>query len=167
MENQMKHHVSTQDTSTLAPYETHTALKPHMPQAQLTQIDIAHMDCVHIDGLEVFARHGVYSAEHELDQKFVISLTLYTNLQHAGITDELEYSIDYATTAQLIDCFVREHHFKLIESIAEGIAQRMFSHYPTVVGVRVRVDKPWAALGLPVRSCGVEIERVRQRAEQA
>ena len=76
--------------------------------------DLRHADRITIDGLEVFANHGVYPEENALGQKFVVSLVLYADLRAA-----------------------------------------------LLLGVRVKLDKPWAPVGLPLASCGVEIERVR------
>ena len=60
-----------------------------------------------------------------------------------------------------VDDYLREHTFKLIEAAAEGVAQMLLRRYPLLLGVRVKLDKPWAPVGLPLASCGVEIERVR------
>ena len=36
-------------------------------------------DEIHIEDLEVFANHGVFSEETKLGQKFLISLTMYVD----------------------------------------------------------------------------------------
>lgn len=38
--------------------------------------DLRHADRIVIDGLEVFANHGVYPEENALGQKFIVSLVL-------------------------------------------------------------------------------------------
>lgn len=48
--------------------------------------DLRHADRITIDGLEVFANHGVYPEENALGQKFVVSLVLYVDLRAAGST---------------------------------------------------------------------------------
>ena len=47
-------------------------------------------DEIHVEDLEVFARHGVFPEENRLGQKFVISLVLYVDTRPAGIADCLE-----------------------------------------------------------------------------
>lgn len=78
-----------------------------------------------------------------------------------GSTDSLDASIDYGSVCHDVDGYLREHTFKLIEAAAEGTAQMLLRRYPLLLGVRVKLDKPWAPVGLPLASCGVEIERVR------
>ena len=56
---------------------------------------------------------------------------------------------------------MRAHTFKLIEAAAEGVAGMLLGLYPSAYGVRVKLEKPWAPVGLPLRSVSVEIERTR------
>ncbi|MBE6469134.1 MAG: dihydroneopterin aldolase [Coriobacteriaceae bacterium] len=121
----------------------------------------AHADRILITGLEVFANHGVYPAENELGQKFVVSLTLFADLRRAGEADDLEASIDYGAVCHEVDAFLRERTFKLIEAAAEGVASLLLGAHPQLLAVRVRLEKPWAPVGLPLASCAVEIERAR------
>lgn len=129
--------------------------------ARVTHKDLARADRIQIDGLEVFANHGVYAEENALGQKFVVSLTLYANLRPAGTRDDLSASVDYGKVCHDVDCYLREHTFKLIEAAAEGVAAMLLSRYDLLLGVRVRIEKPWAPIGLPLRTVAVEIERTR------
>lgn len=127
----------------------------------VTPEQISRADRILIDGLEVFANHGVYPEENALGQKFVVSLVLYADLCAAGESDDLNASIDYGAVCHDVDSYMREHTFKLIETAAEGVAQMLLARYSLLLGVRVKIEKPWAPVGLPLASCGVEIERLR------
>lgn len=129
--------------------------------AKLDPAALEHADKILIEGLEVFANHGVYPAENELGQKFVVSATLYTSLAHAGTTDDLDASINYGEVCHTIDAYLRAHTFKLIEAAAEATAERLLADYPALIAVRLRIAKPWAPIGLPLSSVAVEIERTR------
>lgn len=48
--------------------------------------DLRHADRITVEGLEVFANHGVYPEENALGQKFIVSLVLYADLRAAGST---------------------------------------------------------------------------------
>ncbi len=129
--------------------------------AHVTYDDLDHADRITIDGLEVFANHGVYPEENTLGQKFTVSLVLYADLRAAGERDDLDESIDYGAVCHDTDAYLREHTFKLIEAAAEGVARMLLARYGSLLGVRVKLEKPWAPVGLPLKSCGVEIERLR------
>ncbi|HIU04465.1 MAG TPA: dihydroneopterin aldolase [Candidatus Coprousia avicola] len=129
--------------------------------AKLDPAALEHADKILIEGLEVFANHGVYPAENELGQKFVVSATLYTSLRQAGKTDDLDASINYGEVCHTIDAYLRAHTFKLIEAAAEATTERLLADYPALIAVRLRIAKPWAPIGLPLSSVAVEIERTR------
>ena len=61
--------------------------------------DLRHADRITVEGLEVFANHGVYPEENALGQKFIVSLVLYADLRAAGEHDNLDASIDYGSVA--------------------------------------------------------------------
>ncbi len=133
-------------------------------RTQLARLDpeqLHALDKIAIEGLEVFANHGVFPEENKLGQKFVVSVTLYTDTRRAGETDDLSVSIHYGEAAHAIDEFMRVHTFKLIETAAESVAAMLLDRYPGAYGVRVKLEKPWAPVGLPLRTVSVEIERTR------
>ena len=133
-------------------------------RTQLARLDpeqLHTLDKIAIEGLEVFANHGVFPEENKLGQKFVVSVTLYTDTRRAGETDDLSASIHYGEAAHAIDEFMRVHTFKLIETAAESVAAMLLDRYPGAYGARVKLEKPWAPVGLPLRTVSVEIERTR------
>lgn len=135
-----------------------------MARRELAVMDpaaFARADKITISGLEVFANHGVYPEENKLGQKFVVSATLYADLRPAGEGDDLGASIDYGEVCHRIDAFMRSHTYKLIEAAAEGIAADLLAAYDRLLAVRIRIEKPWAPIGLPLESVSVEIERTR------
>lgn len=133
-------------------------------RTQLARLDpeqLHTLDKIAIEGLEVFANHGVFPEENKLGQKFVVSVTFYTDTRRAGETDDLSASIHYGEAAHAIEEFMRVHTFKLIETAAESVAAMLLDRYPGAYGVRVKLEKPWAPVGLPLRTVSVEIERTR------
>ena len=59
------------------------------------------MDKIVIKGLRVFAYHGVNPEEKENGQTFELDITLHTDLSRAGMTDDLNDTINYASVAKL------------------------------------------------------------------
>ncbi len=122
------------------------------------------MDKIRIQDLEVFANHGVFPEETALGQKFLVSAELYTDTRQAGKTDELEYSIHYGLVCQEITKYMKEHTSRLIEAAAEGLARQLLLSWPLLKGIRLEIKKPWAPVGLPLKTVSVEIERSWHRA---
>lgn len=129
--------------------------------AKLEPGQLEHADKIIISGLEVFANHGVYPEETTLGQKFIVSATLFASLRRAGETDDLGESIHYGEVCHEIDAYLRSHTFKLIEAAAEHLTDELLHKHPELLAVRLTIEKPWAPIGLPLKSVGVEIERTR------
>ena len=117
------------------------------------------MDKIKIEKLTVFGNHGVYPEENVLGQKFQVSLILYTDTRKAGLTDDLECSINYGDVCQYVKQFFEENTFQLIERVAEQLAENLLLRYDLLQKVDVKVEKPWAPILLPVENVGVEISR--------
>ena len=117
------------------------------------------MDKITIHNLEVFARHGVYPEENALGQKFVISVVMHTSTRKAGTTDDLSFSVNYGEVSHFIKEFVTSHTWKLLETIAERLAQELLLKFPLIEQVDLEIQKPWAPIGLPLDTVSVEISR--------
>lgn len=117
------------------------------------------MDEIRIKGLEVYCNHGVFPEENKLGQKFLVNATLYADTRAAGQKDDLEQSIHYGIVSHAITQFLQEHTFKLIETVAEQLAQELLLTTPLLHAVDVEIEKPWAPVGLPLNTVSVKIHR--------
>ena len=117
------------------------------------------MDKITIQNLEVFAKHGVFPEENVLGQKFLISAVLHTRTRKAGITDELQFSVNYGEVCHFINEFLTKNTWKLLEAAAEHLTQAMLLRFPPVEQVDLEIRKPWAPIGLPLDTVSVAISR--------
>lgn len=116
-------------------------------------------DRIKIKDLEVYGRHGVLEEETVLGQKFLISAELFVDTRKAGKSDKMKDSISYAEVAHEIDTFSREHTFKLLEALAEQLAERLLLKYDGIEKLSLEIKKPWAPILLPMDTVSVEIQR--------
>lgn len=117
------------------------------------------MDAVIIEGLEVYCNHGVFPEENKLGQKFVVNATLYTDTRKAGLSDQLEKSIDYGEVCHFITDFMKKNTYKLIEAAAENLAKELLQKLSSLKEITIEIKKPWAPIGLPLNSAAVKITR--------
>lgn len=122
------------------------------------------MDKIFIDGLEIFARHGVLSEENTLGQKFIVSAELECDTHAAGKTDDLTKSVNYAEVCSLIKKVMTENTYRLIEAAAEKIAESVLLNFKAVKSITVTLKKPWAPIAMNMNSVGVKITRSRHTA---
>lgn len=117
------------------------------------------MDRIIIRDLEVYGKHGVYPEENVLGQKFLFQLVLYTDTRKAGVSDQLEDSVNYGEVCHLVTEIATEKTFHLLEALAEYLAEELLVRYPLVRKVDLEIKKPWAPIGLPLQWAGVGISR--------
>ena len=117
------------------------------------------MDKIEIRDLEIFANHGVFPEETALGQKFVVSAVMYTETRPAGLTDELSASINYGEVSHMITDFLQKNTYKLLEAAVENLAGTLLLSLPLLKKITLRIEKPWAPVGLPLKTVAVEITR--------
>ena len=119
-------------------------------------------DRIVLQAMKFTGRHGVTDEERETPQVFEVDVELVTNLQPAGVDDDLEKTVDYQRVFEVCRELVESTNFKLLEAIAEGIAHEILMRMP-VVEVGVRVRKMRVPLKGKLAYAGVEIWRTRSR----
>lgn len=123
---------------------------------------MAGLDVIHLHGLEFYAYHGVLPEEQRLGQRFTVDLDMYTDLALAGHSDEVEDTINYAEVYQAVRDCVEGAPFRLVERLAEHIAQTVLSRF-ACQEVRVEVHKPQAPIPGIFQDVSVEIRREKER----
>ena len=114
-----------------------------------------------LHGAQFFARHGVSDEERRVGGRFVVDVELAYDLARAGQSDNLQDTISYAELYNLVREIVEGESFRLIETLAETIAQKTLATFPADA-VMVRVKKQPPPLSGIVDFAGVEIYRERK-----
>ena len=119
------------------------------------------MDAITLDGIEVWARHGVLQHEEELGQRFVVDLTIHLDLMAAARSDDLDATVDYGTLAEVVADAATAPRARLVETVAGRVADAALAHDDRIVSVDVVLHKPSAPLTVPVRDVRVQLSRAR------
>jgi 7,8-dihydroneopterin aldolase/epimerase/oxygenase len=122
---------------------------------------VKRLDKIHVNRMEFYGYHGVFSEETRLGQRFAVDLSVSIDLKKAGETDELEYSVNYADLYQVCKDIVEGQPYKLVEAVAERIAANILTGFPLISEVTVTVIKPDPPIPGHYRSVAVEITRRR------
>jgi len=117
------------------------------------------MDKVLIEGLKVDAVIGVYDWERQIEQPLVIDVTMTVDTRQAAATDELVHAVNYAEISERLISLTRELKPKLIETLADRLAQLILEQYVLVQVVQIKVKKPLAVR--QAQTVAVEIVRDR------
>lgn len=117
-------------------------------------------DRLALRGLRLRGRHGVFPAERELGQVFVVDVVLHLDTAGAAASDDLAATVDYGALAQALAAVVAGEPVVLVETLAQRLADRVLAE-PLVEAVEVSVHKPQAPIPVPFDDVVVTIARRR------
>lgn len=118
------------------------------------------MSNIVLENMEFHAFHGCLEHEQTLGNTFIVSLSLKLNTDLAGQTDNLEHTLNY----QLVyDVVKREMEIpsKLIEHVGQRILDSVYTEFPQIMEVGVKLSKLNPPLGGKVDRVTIELERKR------
>ncbi len=116
------------------------------------------MDKIILEGMEFFAYHGVQPEERTLGQRFILDVELLLDLRPAGISDDLDRTVNYGRVFETVQSIVCGRSYRLIEALAEAVAKELLEQFPADQ-VKVRVKKPQAPVPGRFAWLAVEITR--------
>ncbi len=111
-----------------------------------------------IRDLQVRAVIGVHPWEREAEQTLVVSVDMAADVARAAATDDLADALDYSAVARAVADVLREGRFRLIETAAERVAERVQAGF-AVSWLRVELRKPIAGESY---TAAVVVERCRE-----
>ena len=115
-----------------------------------------------IDNLEVFANHGLFEEENKLGQKFIFDIECELNYKKAMFSDEMTDSISYADIAEVVVKTATTNTFNLLERLAGEILKNIFTEFPQIENINLKINKPGALIKYHFEKCGVEVKLSRE-----
>ena len=115
-----------------------------------------------IDNLEVFANHGLFEEENKLGQKFIFDIECELNYKNAMFSDEMMDSISYADIAEVVVKTATTNTFNLLERLAGEILKNIFTEFPQIENINLKINKPGAPIKYHFEKCGVEVNVSRE-----
>ncbi|MDQ2986814.1 MAG: dihydroneopterin aldolase [Armatimonadota bacterium] len=119
------------------------------------------MDKVFVAGLELTAKHGYYDEERQVGNRFRFDVSVSVPTKPAALADDLDRTVDYAQVAKLIKAAADGPSAKLVETLAERIADSVMEKFDAAAAVYVRVAKLDPPLTEGAAEAGVEVTRQR------
>ncbi|MGM0924626.1 MAG: dihydroneopterin aldolase [Bacillota bacterium] len=119
------------------------------------------MDKIVVSGMEFYGYHGVFSEETKLGQRFRADLTVELDLREAGRTDDLQHTVNYASLYHICKIIAEGKPYKLVESVAEKIAEQVLKEFQQVINCTVKLYKPDPPIPGHYQHVSVEIKRGR------
>jgi dihydroneopterin aldolase len=116
------------------------------------------MGLIHLEDLEFYAYHGCYKEEQIAGTRFMVNLTLETNMEKAAITDDISDALNYQFVYDLVkqEMAIKSH---LLENVAQRILDALFKRFSQLEHAVVKISKMNPPMGGTMKCVSVEIAR--------
>jgi 7,8-dihydroneopterin aldolase/epimerase/oxygenase len=116
------------------------------------------MGIIEIEGMEFYAYHGHFRQEQVVGNKFLVNVSIETDCNVAGLTDDLNDALDYQKVYNLIKEEMEEKSF-LLEHICNRILNRLYSDFSTINKATIKVSKINPPMGGQIKKVSVTMSR--------
>jgi dihydroneopterin aldolase len=116
------------------------------------------MGFIQIKDMEFYAFHGHFKEEQIVGSRFLVDLTMETDMEKPGESDELRDAVNYQKVYLIIkkEMETKSH---LLEHIATRILNALYSEMTGIKKATIKVSKMNPVMGGHIGSVSVEISR--------
>ena len=116
------------------------------------------MGVIRIEDMEFYAFHGHYREEQIVGNHFLVDVTIETDTDRAGKSDELRDTLNYQTAYLLVKKEM-ETTSNLLEHIATRILDALYQELTGIKKATVKVSKLNPVMGGRIGRVSVELTR--------
>ncbi|MFC1586107.1 dihydroneopterin aldolase [Fibrobacterota bacterium] len=97
-----------------------------------------------IKDLKITCIIGIHPEERNTAQAIFLDIDLDYDIKSAAENDDVRFAVDYHDLSQLLEQWLKERRFKLLESLAEKSCSMIFERWPEIKRCKIKVKKPGA-----------------------
>jgi 7,8-dihydroneopterin aldolase/epimerase/oxygenase len=116
------------------------------------------MGLIQIEGMEFYAFHGHYKEEQIVGNRFLVDLTLETDMDKAVESDNLKDAVNYQIAYEIVKLQM-EKNSHLLENIAGRILDAIYAEMEGIQKATVKVSKMNPPVGGKINSVSVVLSR--------
>jgi dihydroneopterin aldolase len=116
------------------------------------------MGLIQIEGMEFYSFHGHYKEEQIVGNRFLVDLTIETDMEKPMSSDNLKDAVNYQRAYEIVKLQM-ELKSHLLEHIAGRILDALYAEMEGIKKVTVKVSKINPPLGGKINSVSVVMSR--------
>lgn len=116
------------------------------------------MGLIQIEGMEFYSFHGHYKEEQIVGNKFLVDLTIETDMQKPSGSDNLRDAVNYQQAYQIVRQQM-EKKSHLLEHIAGRILDALYTEMEGIKKATVKVSKMNPPMGGKIASVSIVLSR--------
>jgi len=116
------------------------------------------MGLIKIENMEFYAFHGHFREEQIVGNRFVLDLTIETDMSVPAESDNLKDAVNYQKAYQIVKTQMEKKSY-LLENIAGRILDALYAEMSGIKKATVKVSKMNPPMGGKIGSVSVVMER--------
>jgi 7,8-dihydroneopterin aldolase/epimerase/oxygenase len=116
------------------------------------------MGLIQIENMEFYAFHGHFKEEQIVGNKFLVDLTIETDMNIPSKSDNLKDAVNYQRAYQIVKSEMEKKSY-LLENIAGRILDALYSEMTGIKKATIKVSKMNPPIGGKIGSVSVVMER--------
>ncbi len=116
------------------------------------------MGLIRIENMEFYAFHGHYREEQIVGNRFIVDLTIETDMSVPSKSDNLKDAVNYQKAYLIIKAEMEKKSY-LLENIAGRILDALYAEMSGIQKATIRVSKMNPPMGGKIGSVSVTMER--------
>jgi dihydroneopterin aldolase len=116
------------------------------------------MGLIKIENMEFYAFHGHFREEQIVGNRFIVDLTIETDMSVPSISDNLKDAVDYQKAYLIIKAEMEKKSY-LLENIASRILDALYAEMSGIKKATVKVSKMNPPMGGKIGSVSVIMDR--------
>ena len=112
------------------------------------------MGLIQIENMEFYAFHGHFKEEQIVGNKFLVDLTIETDMEVASKSDNLKDAVNYQKAYQIVKAEMEKKSY-LLENIAGRILDALYSEMTGIKKATIKVSKMNPPVGGRIGSVSV------------
>ena len=120
------------------------------------------MGLILIEGMEFYSFHGHYKEERIVGNKFMVDLTIETDMGIPAESDNLKDAVNYQHAYQIVKQEMEKKSY-LLENIAGRILDAIYSEMEGIKQATVKVSKMNPPMGGKIASVSVVMSRESEK----
>lgn len=116
------------------------------------------MGLIQIENMEFYSFHGHFKEERIVGNKFLVNLTIETNMKAAAASDNLKDAVNYQRAYEIVKQQMEIKSY-LLENIAGRILDALYGEMKGIEKATVKVSKLNPPMGGKIASVSVTMSR--------
>lgn len=116
------------------------------------------MGMIEIESMEFFAYHGCYPEERAIGTRFLVQLSIETDLDVPACTDKISDTLNYQEAYRIVKEQMKTTSH-LLEHVASRILDSLYTAFPNIKKATVKVSKMNPPMGGNIEKVSVSLTR--------